>query len=278
MGRGDGEHVGAERGAEELLEPLGCERRGLRQEREDPATVVVDDDDAQVGACAPTARRARCSRGRRRDRRSARPTVAASQRPTESGRHAPRRSRWRPGSRAPVPSAHRTTRDHGSASTTRPSASRRPAGGSRSSGPPPGSVSSVDAVERLDRSCAGRSRQPRAIPPATPGPATGPPRRPARRRSSRRPRRCVPGRSPRGHRPGRPETPTDALHWASTFELAGRPIRTITSGRVRRRRTTRTAGSRRRRRRRRGARAVPRSDRRGSAIRSARATSTTSPR
>ena len=50
VGRGDGDDVGAVRCAEQLLEAVSRQLRRLREEREDPAAVVVDDDDAQVGA------------------------------------------------------------------------------------------------------------------------------------------------------------------------------------------------------------------------------------
>ena len=48
MGGREREHVGPERCAEQLLEPVDVEHRGLGQEREDAAAVVVDDDDPQV--------------------------------------------------------------------------------------------------------------------------------------------------------------------------------------------------------------------------------------
>ena len=48
VGGGECQHVGAERGSEELLESIGCERRRLGQEREDATAVVVDDDHPQI--------------------------------------------------------------------------------------------------------------------------------------------------------------------------------------------------------------------------------------
>ena len=45
---GHRDHVEAVRRAEELFELSGRQRRGLRQEREDATTVVVDDDDGEV--------------------------------------------------------------------------------------------------------------------------------------------------------------------------------------------------------------------------------------
>ena len=44
--------IAAVRCSEELLEAIGRQRRCLRKEREDPAAIVVDDDDAQVGTPA----------------------------------------------------------------------------------------------------------------------------------------------------------------------------------------------------------------------------------
>ena len=48
MCRGEGDEIGAVRGAEQLLEALGVELVVLAEEREDAAAVVVDHDDLQV--------------------------------------------------------------------------------------------------------------------------------------------------------------------------------------------------------------------------------------
>ena len=56
VGGGEGDDIGAVRCPEQLLEALGRQLGRLRQEREDPTAVVVDDDDAQVGVAVRRAR------------------------------------------------------------------------------------------------------------------------------------------------------------------------------------------------------------------------------
>ena len=97
----------------------GRQGRRLGQEREDPAAVVVDHDDAQVDV-APGERRAAPpaswtnatspTSAHRRDRRRAPRRAPSTPR---------RRCRWRRGWRAPGPPVRRTTRGRGSASTRR---------------------------------------------------------------------------------------------------------------------------------------------------------------
>jgi isochorismate synthase len=97
---------------------------GLRQEREDPAAVVVDHDDAQVDiprSARPTSALLSWTNARSP---SSTKVGATGERPAER-RRAPRRCRWRPGSRALGRCDHRTTRGRAPASTTRRSARHR---------------------------------------------------------------------------------------------------------------------------------------------------------
>ena len=49
-GGGEPHDIGPERGAEQLLESFVLQHARLREEREDPAAVVVDDHDPQIDA------------------------------------------------------------------------------------------------------------------------------------------------------------------------------------------------------------------------------------
>ena len=69
VGRRQRDQVEAVGRAVELLEALGLDGLGLREEREDAAAVVVDDDDHQVDAALRRRRAGRCCRGGRPGRR-----------------------------------------------------------------------------------------------------------------------------------------------------------------------------------------------------------------
>ena len=218
--------------AEELLEPVGGQRRGLRQEREDAAAVVVDTTIVrsmprpaapsrplrvvQEGDVADQQRgRARRCRGPRR-----RPWTPR------------RRCRWRPGWRPPARrrGARRTTRRRGPASTTTRRAWRRRAGrrataratAARSArrGRPATAAMAACALAsaRAQRASPRRAASPRAAArpargTASVGSAVDHARRPCARDRSTCPRR----------RPAPGAAPEPASHWASTFDAGGRP-------------------------------------------------------
>ena len=114
----------AVRRAEQLLEALRGQCRGLREEREDATSVVVDDDDPQIAVAAVQWRSGRRRREGRRCRRRGR--RSSSRRGRHQGRWRPRhRCRWPPGWRGRPPSVRRTTRGRERASTRRRRGGRR---------------------------------------------------------------------------------------------------------------------------------------------------------
>ncbi len=90
--------VGAGRGAEHPLEGRAMLGSALLEEAEDPAAVVVDDDDRELGPAAPADRAA--SRSRRGGRSGPRAVPPLVRRPWPARREQ-RRSRWTPSRRCP---------------------------------------------------------------------------------------------------------------------------------------------------------------------------------
>ena len=206
---------------------------GLREEGEDAPAVVVDDDDPEIDVPGRQARRGRSSRGRRPDRRCRTTDVApSSARPsavdtTPSIPFAPAVGVGH------GRSARRTTRGHGSASTTRPSARHRPAGAAATVSGDTRLGEFRLAGQRPPRSsrwaiCVGR--RPASVQPVGPRRVRGRSRRATSsiEHTARDVAVGVDHARPADLDDRRADG--DALHWASTFELAGRPIRTITSG------------------------------------------------
>ena len=217
------------------------QRRGLGQEREDAAAVVVDDDDRQVDARVAQAEQAVgvVEEGDVADeqRASAPPMPSAD---ADRGRHHAVDAVGAAVGHAPAArrGARRTTRRRAPASTTSTTSVAPSGRAATSARATAGLGRAVPAEHRVD----GRLRQLLGPPPA--GPATAC-RRPGRAASgqragtaavgsatTRRRSRCV-GIDPRAvrGRPGPARRRSRASHWASTFEAGGAPRRSTTVGR-----------------------------------------------
>ena len=115
---------------EEALEGVGIDLTGLRQEVEDPAAAVVDDDDPDRRVHRRPGSRGRRGRERARGRRGRPRSRRWSRAPLRRRSRSSRRSRWRPGWRRSGPRLRRrvgTPRCRGSAcSMPRRRSRRRP--------------------------------------------------------------------------------------------------------------------------------------------------------
>ena len=127
VGSRDGEDVGAVRRSEQLLEPIRCEFGRLRKEREDAATVVVDDDRSRrsvLRAASPASAFVSCTNARSPIRTAALPVSRAMPSAVEVTPSMPLAPRLAC-ARAAVPPNHSWSRTGIEELTTRSTASGR---------------------------------------------------------------------------------------------------------------------------------------------------------